>query len=110
MSDVCNPDSCSTIGVLQLKIDRLMQIIDSQKETNIALVSKVMDDHKFAELGRLAIEVFNKNDGTEDTEICVSSYWQSYMGGDDVCSTTRCMWQNFCQKRAELLAEVQSNG
>lgn len=32
MSDVCNPDSCSTIGVLQLKIDGLMTKLGKQMQ------------------------------------------------------------------------------
>ena len=32
MSDVCNPDNCSTIGVLQLKIDGLKEQIEQQAD------------------------------------------------------------------------------
>lgn len=91
----------------------LMQTIESQKETNLAIVRKYQEQEdskddfhpvdveeirKYAELGRLAMEAISKYKGYS-SKVCtdVSNF-------DDGCTPKRCEWSEFCQKRAELLA------
>jgi len=82
-----------------------MQVIDSQKETNLALANKALENEKYAELGRLAVKVFNINKGVEEVEICTVIKQTSWKGNNEICGG--CEWKLFCKKRAELPMEVQ---
>jgi regulator of replication initiation timing len=60
---------------------------------------------KYAELGRLALEVSNTNPAI--TSFCKTEYQKKYHGTDAFCLTVKCPWRSFCQKRAELLVKVR---
>lgn len=67
-------------------------------------VSAVLQEQeRYAELGRLAVEASNvPADCENDRELCDIVYIEDYRGTDIYCQT--CVWSNFCQKRAELMA------
>jgi len=85
------------IEYLESQITSLMQTIDSQKETNLALGNKALEDREYAELGRLAA---NAIDIHADNVGCIG-----VMNEDCPTDRRKCGWYEFCQKRAELLAE-----
>lgn len=76
------------------QITELMQIIDSQKETNLVLGNKALEDVKHAELGFLIA------DRDSDINICpISSFSKR-------CKEA-CNDYDICKLRAELLAGEQ---
>ena len=61
------------------------------REQEIELMGIIEQQSKYAELGRLAVEIVDKDFG------CNRIF-------DDNCFPGICNWYLFCQKRAELLA------
>ena len=58
----------------------------------------IEQQEKYAELGRLALEVLDINNGIEDTDFCSRDHLEMWKG-----KCVNCCWIPFCQKRAELL-------
>lgn len=80
---------------------------DVLRKENEQLKLQVSEQEKYAELGRLALNAM-KND--ELFGGCPEEYGLVNDGNrckNNGMRSVKCTWQSFCQKRAELLAEVQ---
>jgi hypothetical protein len=85
------------------EIERLTGDNGQQHIEIMLLTRKNNEQEKYAELGRLAIEVSNTNPAI--TSFCKIEYQKKYHGANAFCHTVKCPWRSFCQKRAELLGD-----